>query len=90
MLHEFLTSNRQLEISRCSENVAAWFGPAESKQTTGHGVPVLLQQLIEILRDEQNTAVRSADSAQTPPTEIGRAAALHGAELLFQGFYIRP
>jgi hypothetical protein len=85
MLHEFLTSNRQLLISRCSENVAKRFEPTETKATIDHGVPLFLQQLVEILREEQYTDIRSVDAA---PTEIGRAAALHGAELLRQGFSI--
>jgi hypothetical protein len=89
MLHEFLTSNRQLLINRCREKVAKRFEPTEPLATIDHGVPLFLQQLVETLRDEQNTNIRSADSEPTPaPTEIGRAAALHGAELLRQGFSV--
>jgi hypothetical protein len=89
MLHEFLTSNRQLLISRCREKVAKRFEPSETLATIDHGVPLFLQQLVETLRDEQNTDIRSVDSEPTPaPTEIGRAAALHGAELLRQGFSV--
>jgi hypothetical protein len=89
MLHEFLTSNRQLLISRCREKVAKRFEPAETLATIDHGVPLFLQQLVETLRDEQNTDIRSTDSAPAPaPTEIGRTAALHGAELLRQGFTV--
>jgi hypothetical protein len=49
-----------------------------------------LQQLVETLREEQTTALRSgADSQPTPaPTAIGRTAALHGAELLRRGFTV--
>jgi len=55
-----------------------------------HGVPLFLQQLVEILQKEQDTHVRTDAVAEpTPaPTEIGRAAALHGAELLHQGFTV--
>jgi hypothetical protein len=89
MLHEFLTSNRQLLISRCREKVAKRFEPAETLATLDHGVPLFLQQLVETLRIEQNTDIRSGDAEPTPaPTEIGRAAALHGAELLRQGFSV--
>jgi hypothetical protein len=89
MLHEFLTSNRQLLISRCREKVAKRFEPTEIPATIDHGVPLFLQQLVQTLRDEQNTDVRSVDSEATPAaTEIGRAAALHGTELLRQGFSI--
>ena len=89
MLHEFLTSNRQLLISRCSENVSKRFEPTETKATIDHGVPLFLQQLVEVLREEQYTDIRGVDAAPTPaPTDIGRAAALHGTELLRQGFSI--
>ena len=89
MLHEFLTLNRQLLISRCREKVAKRFEPPETLATIDHGVPLFLQQLVETLRDEQNTDIRSVDSERTPaPTEIGRAAALHGAELLRLGFSV--
>lgn len=57
--------------------------------TIDHGVPLFLQQLVETLRNEQHTEFRSVDSDPAPaPTEIGRAAALHGAELLHQGFSV--
>jgi hypothetical protein len=57
--------------------------------TIDHGVPLFLQQLVETLRDQQNTHFRSLDSEPTPArTEIGRAAALHGAELLRRGFTV--
>src|ERR1700691_3030859 len=89
MLHEFLTANRQLLISRCREKVAARFEPTETQATIDHGVPLFLQQLVETLRLEQDTDIRSVESEPTPaPTEIGRAAALHGAELLRQGFSV--
>lgn len=89
MLHEFLTSNRQLLINVCREKVAKRFEPIEMGATIDHGVPLFLQQLVETLRDEQHTEFRSVDSDPAPaPTEIGRAAALHGAELLRQGFSV--
>src|SRR6202161_767649 len=89
MLHEFLTSNRQLLIGRCREKVAKRFEPTETLATIDHGVPLFLQQLVATLRAEQGTPIRSGDSEPAPaPTEIGRAAALHGAELLRRGFRV--
>src|SRR3984885_11506528 len=89
MLHEFLTTNRQLLIDRCREKVAKRFGPHEAKATIDHGVPLFLQQLVETLREEQSTGVQTGESEPTPAaTDIGRAAALHGAELLRQGFSV--
>jgi hypothetical protein len=89
MLHEFLTSNRQLLISRCREKVAKRLAPTDTHATIDHGVPLFLQQLVETLRAEQDTHIRGVDAEPTPaPTEIGRAAALHGAELLRRGFSV--
>ena len=52
-------------------------------------MPLFLQQLTDTLREEQSTHLRSVDSEPTPAhTEIGRAAALHGAELLRRGFSV--
>jgi hypothetical protein len=89
MLHEFLTSNRQIIISRCKEKVAKRFEPSENPGTIDHGVPLFLEQLVDTLLEEQSTHVRTTDSEPTPaPTPIGRAAALHGAELLRRGFSV--
>ena len=52
-------------------------------------MPLFLQQLAETLREEETTGVRNGDSSPAPaPTAIGRAAALHGSELLRRGFTI--
>jgi hypothetical protein len=87
MLHEFLTSNRLLLISRCKEKVAKRLGPVDSA-TPDHGVPLFLQQLVDTLRAEQATPHRPDAEATTATTEIGRSAALHGAELLRGGISI--
>jgi len=89
MLYEFLTENRQLLIERCKEKVAKRFGPNDFASSSDHGVPIFLEQLVETLQVEQRTSARAGDSEPTPaPTAIGRAAALHGAELLRIGFTI--
>lgn len=90
MLHEFLTRNRQLLIRRCREKVARRFGSNEPAGTIDHGVPLFLQQLVETLRSEQQTDIRDNGETDSTPahTEIGRAAALHGTELLRRGFSI--
>ncbi len=90
MLHEFLTSNREELIARCREKVAKRFEPNQSRAAVDNGVPLFLAQLAETLVLEQSTAARG-DSAPEPtpePTEIGRAAALHGAELLRLGYTV--
>jgi hypothetical protein len=90
MLHEFLTANRQILIARCREKVAKRFEPTESAAAIDHGVPLFLQQLADTLRAEQKTHLREGTDAEPTPatTIIGRAAALHGAELLRRGFSV--
>jgi hypothetical protein len=90
MLHDFVTSNRQELITRCRAKMAIRFTPTGAPAVVDHGVPLFLQQLVETLRAEQNTPTREgAESIPTPaPTEIGRAAALHGAELLSLGYTV--
>ena len=90
MLSEFLTSNRNELISRCRQKVVDRFAPSEVPPTSEHGAPVLLTQIAEMLRCEQHTESREVKSSQpTPaPTEIGRAAALHGVELSRLGYSI--
>jgi hypothetical protein len=90
MLHEFLTSNRQELITRCKEKVAKRFEPSATPAAVDHGVPLFLQQVTETLRLEQNTTAREGFGPEPTPTHtpIGRAAALHGAELLRLGFTV--
>jgi hypothetical protein len=86
-----LTDNRQLLIDRCRDKVAKRFEPIEAAPSINHGVPLFLSQLVETLQDEQTTSVRNGDTepaAAPAPTPIGRAAAMHGAELLRQGFTV--
>jgi hypothetical protein len=90
MLHKFLSENRDLLIERCREKVAKRFEPTEAASEIDHGVPLFLAQLVETLQAEQVTGERVGDTTEpTPaPTAIGRAAALHGAELLRRGFTV--
>jgi hypothetical protein len=90
MLHSFVVSNRDLIISRCKAKVAMRCEPAVVAAEADHGVPLFLQQLVKTLQAEQRTDVRDgADAEPTPArTDIGRAAALHGAELLRRGFSV--
>ena len=90
MLHELLTSNRNELIRRCKAKVAKRFAPSEVPAGVNHGVPLFLEQLADTLRLEQQTTIRQvSDPEPTPaPTEIGRAAALHGAEMLRRGYSV--
>ncbi len=88
MLHDFLTINRKELISRCEAKVAKRSPKAAA--VGGHGVPLFLEQLVDTLYREQLTVERKVHEPEKTPahTEIGRAAALHGAELLRKGYSV--
>jgi hypothetical protein len=90
MLQEFLTQNREELVRNCREKVSKRFEPSRIPQVVDHGVPLFLQQLIDTLKAEQLTTVRVVSEPSPSPvsTEIGRAATLHGTELLRLGYSV--
>ena len=88
MLHDFITSNRGELIARCEASAARRFAPNDVPAAIAHGVPVFLLQMVEALVSEQYSTTRQPvkPKAQLGSTQIGRSAALHGAELLNLGF----
>ena len=90
MLHEFLTSNRTELIARCRSKVAKRLSPTEIPLALDHGVPLFLQQLVETLRFEEREPLGATVEPGPSPaaTEIGRAATVHGAELLRLGYTV--
>jgi hypothetical protein len=88
MLHEFSTLNRDELIARCRHKVAKRSPRPVPAAALERGVPLFLQQLADTLRGEQLTTDRGGHEAQSTParTEIGRAAAQHGADLLHRGY----
>jgi hypothetical protein len=92
MLHEFLTSNRNELIKRCRHAAGSRVEPSLSAATIDSGVPLFLQQLTGILRKEQQSDDRPAEGKSSVllggdgRSEIGRTAALHGAEFLRLGY----
>src|SRR2546430_9944968 len=90
MMIELLTSNRDLVIGRCRGKVAKRFPPGPIPAVVDHGVPLFLNQLAATLRNERLTTVRPSSLAEPAlmSSDIGRAAALHGVELLRLGYSI--
>ncbi len=91
MLKDLITTHRLDLIKRCSYKAA---DRNESSRADAdlfqHGVPLFLDQLVDRLRNEQRAGkdgLRAQDSAPAS-SAIGRAAALHGADLLLQGYDI--
>jgi signal transduction histidine kinase len=81
MLHEFISSHRQEIIVRTRAKVALRTAPRPTNDELTNGVPLFLDQLVDILRQE---------AARFPPNggAMGRSATQHGGDLLKQGFSI--
>jgi len=88
-LHEFVISHRNELIQRCRGKVARRPIPLKIRAILDHGVPVFLEQLVDELHHEVTQPSNAAESEPTPiPPGISRSAALHGAEMLRQGYNI--
>ena len=90
MLQDFLTSHRHELIQHCGEKVARRYAPISTPQVVDHGVPLFMEQLVATLACERLTTARAeSEPARSPvATAIGRAATLHGTELLRLGFTV--
>ena len=77
MLHEFVTLHREELIRRCRAKVAVRAVPLPTAAEIDHGVPLFLNQLVDVLR---------LGTVSSP--EIRRTALLHGHDLLLQGFTV--
>ena len=95
MLHEFLTNNRADLIERCRLKVAQRSAPRVTSAELTHGIPLFLEQLIKTLQVEQTSAPMQSRKVSGPAgggtpvlSEMGATAALHGRELLQQGFTV--
>ena len=90
MLHQFVSSNYDELIRRCEEKVAMRFAPVHVPAVVKHGVPLFLRQLVDALQLDPAIPARTIadmDPAQAP-SEIQRAATLHGADLLRLGYSV--
>jgi signal transduction histidine kinase len=95
MLHEFLTRNRVDLIDRCRFKVSQRSAPRVTSAELTRGIPLFLDQLIKTLEVEQTSDPMLSRKVSGPagggnkvPSEMGAAAALHGRELLQQGFTV--
>ncbi len=76
-LHEFIGTNRDELIARCRAKVAGRSTSSAAAAEINHGVPLFLDQLVAELR-----------GGQSKTREIAEGAAMHGADLLRQGFTV--
>jgi signal transduction histidine kinase len=95
MLHEFLTDNRADLIERCRLKVAQRSASRVRPAELTHGIPLFLDQLIKTLQVEQTAEPMKSRRVSGPAgggspvsSELGTTAALHGRELLQQGFTV--
>jgi signal transduction histidine kinase len=85
MLHQFLDGNRETLAARCRTKATSRSFPG-SPAAPDHGVPTLIDELIEMLRSE--LAEDGVAKTNTLTVGIGRSAEKHGADLLRQGFAV--
>jgi signal transduction histidine kinase len=76
MLYEFITLNREEIIRRCRAKVATRSIPPPTEAEINHGVPLFLDQLVDMLRSGGTTGA------------IDKTAGQHGHDLLLQGFTV--
>ena len=77
MLHHFIAAHREQLIVRCREKATGRSGSPPVPEEIEQGVPVLLDQLVTVLR-----------AGREPGPEIAKTALLHGRDLLNAGFSV--
>src|SRR5438045_3378373 len=82
MLSEFVDADRDELIARTKSKVAKRSAPGPDRASLEHGVPLFLTQLTQILSAVLNAEPSAASDA------MAAEAALHGHEMLRQGFTI--
>jgi len=83
MLQEFIAANHAELVSRCNRKS----GTPDLPWSAESGVPLFLDQLVETLKMERVSEDVQAEQVGTQ-SEIGRAAANRGAELLQRGYTV--
>jgi len=88
MLDEFVKSNCEELLKRCQAKAAARPVPGVTHVATHMGVSLFLQQFTDALRDDQFPGGPDSSALAENRRQIGRAAALHGAEMWNLGLTI--
>jgi signal transduction histidine kinase len=76
MLYEFITLNREEIINRCRAKLATRSIPPPSEAEIDHGVPLFLDQLVEMLQSGDGTVA------------MDKSAGLHGHDLFLREFTV--
>jgi signal transduction histidine kinase len=85
MLHEFLTENRNELVKRCRARVAKRAAPSPTATELEYGIPLFLEQLIDMLRKELSPSLEGSPRAASA---IEASAEKHGNEFYRKGFSV--
>ena len=86
MLHEFLDVNRSELAARCRHKSTSRSSIPAPADDVEHGIPALIDQLVQMLRVEGH-GEEIMEPAAMPPS-IGTSAVKHGGDLLRHGFTV--
>ena len=88
MLHDFIVENRDRIITSARSRVRERSASNASEQKLQHGIPLFLTQLVEALAPVASTGTLPSVVGESSTKKIGASAALHGHDLLKNGFTI--
>ena len=77
LLHDFIAAHREQLIARCKEKATGRSDSPPVPEKIEQGVPVLLDQIVSVLR-----------AGREPGQEIAETALRHGRDLLREGFSV--
>jgi signal transduction histidine kinase len=83
-LHEFLVANRREILARSRAMLAAREVPTPTESELANGLPLFLDQLVEILVAKSG----DGDGQNRPSVGVGASATVHGADLLRMGLTV--
>jgi signal transduction histidine kinase len=86
MLHDFIVANREEIIERTRTRLRARTPQKSIEAKLDHGVPIFLTQLVEALAPSASTSALHLVGTASSNQRIADSAALHGQELLRNGF----
>jgi signal transduction histidine kinase len=86
MLREFILANRELIIERARQRVYKRMPAASNEAQLEHGIPIFLTQLVGALAKLASSG--GLHLVSDPQQAIDASAALHGRELLRNGFTV--
>jgi signal transduction histidine kinase len=88
MLHDFIVANRDLIIERARRRVRERMPQTAVEAKLEHGIPLFLTQLVDALARVTASRALRLVSARDSSKKINDTGALHGQELLKNGFTV--